>query len=150
MKPRFYNHIAAHFLAISAQGGGIIAVSAVAIACAPAINADLTWPLGIAIVGASLAAYPLGALLGTMFCGFFFHEIFRRIQGGPFKVGDRVMILRGKRQGKITEVYDVWASRLEVRLKLSDDESKTVADVYSEYEIMKVKEPCLGTVETKP
>ena len=50
------------------------------------------------------------------------------------------MILRGPRKGKIAEIYEVWDSRGQVRLRLSDEERDIFADVFSYYEVFKVKE----------
>ncbi len=51
------------------------------------------------------------------------------------------MILRGPRVRKIAEVYEVWDSRGQVRLRLSDEEHDAVADVFSYYEVSRIKEP---------
>ncbi len=56
-------------------------------------------------------------------------------------IRDKVMILRGPRKRKIAEVYEVWDSRGQVRLRLSDEECEAVADVFSYYEVLRVKEP---------
>jgi hypothetical protein len=87
------------------------------------------------------AAYGLGALLGILILGRLFYPVVYWLAGAPFAVGDKVMILRGPRPRKVAEVYEVWHSRAQVRLRLSDEERDAVADVFSFYEVLRVKEP---------
>lgn len=87
------------------------------------------------------ASYPLGALLGILVPGRVFYPLVSWLAGAPFSVGDRVMILRGPRKCRVAEVYEVWESRGQVRLSLSKEESGDVADVFSENEVYRIKEP---------
>jgi len=141
MKPRFYHYWGAHLLAIVSQAGGVFMVSVVSISCAGLFtkSADALSILeGILAIG---AAYGLGALLGVLILGRVFYPLVRWLAGAPFAVGDKVMILRGPRRRKIAEVYAVWEERGQVRLRLSDEESKAVADVFACYEVKRVMEP---------
>ena len=116
-------------------------VSVVSVACAglftksSGILSVLEGMLAIA------AAYPLGALLGILVLGRLLYPLVSWLAGAPFTVGDRVMILRGPRKRKVAEVYEVWESRGQVRLHLSNEESDDVADVFSENEVVRIKEP---------
>jgi hypothetical protein len=51
------------------------------------------------------------------------------------------MILRGQRAGKIAEVYEIWDTRRQVRLRLSEEEREAVADIFDDYEVLKIKQP---------
>lgn len=141
MKPRFYHYLGAHLVAIVGQVGGVFLVSTVSVICAGLFQ-DSTDLLSVAEgILAIAAAYGLGALLGILILGPLFYPIVCRLAGAPFAVGDRVMILRGPRIRKIAEVYEVWESRRQVRLSLSDEERDAVADVFSYNEVFRIKEP---------
>ncbi len=126
---------------IIAQTGGVISVATLSFLYGRIGNFDMGWELSIAIISSIAAAYAAGSLIGTILLGIILHEPFRRIQGAPFKVGDKVIILKGPRKNKVTEVYEIWHLRLQVRVRLTEDEATCVADVYSDYEIMKIKDP---------
>jgi len=139
MKAPMVNRIAAHFLPIIAQAGGVTAVAILGFLYGRIGIFDVGVRLGIAVIASFAAAYAAGALIGTIFLGILLHEPFRRIQGAPFKIGDQVMILRGSRKGKVTEVYEIWYPRTQVRVRLTEDEAISVADVYSDYDLMKIE-----------
>ena len=131
----------AHLLSIVAQAGGVALVSVVSIACA-GLLAKPVEPLALLeVILAVAAAYGLGALLGVIVLGRLFYPLVSKLAGAPFSVGDRVIILRGRRKRRVAEIYEIWDSRGQVRLRLSDDEREAVADVFSYYEVMKTKEP---------
>jgi hypothetical protein len=137
MKPRFYHYLTAHFPAIVAQAGGVALVSFASVSYAPLIEVDFGFSSLAGLALAVVAAYALGAIVSVIFVGSLVYPLIRRVVGAPFHEGDEVVILCGKRKGKITEVYEVWESRGEVRLRLSDDERESVTDVYSYYEVLK-------------
>jgi hypothetical protein len=141
MKPRFYHYCGAHLLAIVSQVGGVMLVSVVSITCASLFTGSADALSVAEVILAIAAAYGLGALLGVLILGRLFHPVVYWLAGAPFAVGDKVMILRGPRIRKIAEVYEVWGSRGQVRLRLSDEEREVVADVFSCYEVFKLREP---------
>jgi hypothetical protein len=141
MKPRFYHYWGAHLLAIVSQAGGVFMVSVVAISCAGLFTQSSDVLSILEGILAIAAAYGLGALLGVLILGRVFYPLVRWLAGAPFAVGDKVMILRGARIRKIAEIYEVWDERGQVRLRLSDEERKAVADVFACYEVMRVMEP---------
>ena len=141
MKPRFYHYCGAHLTAIVCQAGGILLVSVVAIACAGLFAGSPDALSVLEGIIAIAAAYGLGALLGILILGRVFYPVVCWLAGAPFAVGDEVTILRGPRKRKTAEVYEVWNSRGQVRLRLSDEERDAVADVFSCYEVLRVKEP---------
>lgn len=141
MKPRFYHYMGAHLTAIVAQAGGVILVSFVSIACAGLFTGSPDTLSVLEGILAIAAAYGLGALLGILTLGILVCPIVHWLASAPFTVGDKVMILRGQRARKIAEVYEIWDSRAQVRLRLSDEERDAVADVFSYNEVVRVKEP---------
>ncbi len=141
MKPRFYHYWGAHLLAIVSQAGGVTLVSVISIACAELFTGSSDALSVLEGILAIAAAYGLGALLGIMILGRLLYPVVYWLAGAPFAVGDKVMILRGPRKRKIAEVYEVWDSRGQVRLRLSDEEREAVADVFSCCEVFKIKEP---------
>ena len=145
MKPRFYHYCGAHLFEIVSQIGGVILVSVVCITCAGLFAESSDALSVIEAILAIAAAYGLGALLGILILGKLFYPVVFWLAGAPFAVGDKVMILRGPRIRKIAEVYEVWDSRGQVRLRLSDEEHDAVADVFSCYEVFRIKEPNMLT-----
>jgi transcription antitermination factor NusG len=116
-------------------------VSVVSITCAGLFAGSADALSVVEGILAIAAAYGLGALLGMLILGRLLYPVARWLAGAPFGVGDKVMILRGPRTRKTAEVYEVWESRGQVRLRLSDEERDAVADVFECYEVFKIKEP---------
>lgn len=141
MKPRFYHYLGARLVGIACQAGGVLLVSIVSMACVSLFTGSSDALSVLEGIVAIAAAYGLGALLGMLFLGRLFYPIVCWLAGAPFAVGDKVVILRGPRARKIAEIYEVWDSRGQVRLRLSEAEQKAVADVFSFNEVLKVKEP---------
>ncbi len=141
MKPRFYHYFIAHLPAIAAQGCGILFVAGVFIQCAPVFDVphDIT-SLALVVLG-GVAAYALGALIGTVFLARLAYPLACQLMGAPLMRGDFVFILRGRRHGKIAPIYEVWTERGEVRVRLSDNERECAADVYACHEVLKIKQP---------
>jgi hypothetical protein len=141
MKPRFYHYWGPHLQAIVSQVGGVMLVSVVSITCAGLFTGSANALSVVEGILAIAAAYGLGALLGILILGRLVYPVVYWLAGAPFAVGDKVMILRGPRIRKIAEVYEVWDSRGQVRLRLSDEEHDAVADVFLGYEVFRIKEP---------
>ena len=141
MNPRFYHYWGAHLTSIVCQTGGVVLVSVVSVACADLFTESSGLLSVLKGMLAIAASYPLGALLGILVPGRLFYPLVSWLAGAPFSVGDRVMILRGPRKRRVAEVYEVWESRGQVRLSLSKEESGDVADVFSENEVYRIKEP---------
>jgi hypothetical protein len=141
MNPRFYHYWGAHLTPIVCQTGGVVLVSVVSVACADLFTGSSGLLPVLEGMLAIAASYPLGALLGILVLGRLFYPLVSWLAGAPFAIGDKVMILRGPRKRKVAEVYEVWESRGQVRLSLSQEESDGVADVFSENEVFRIKEP---------
>lgn len=58
------------------------------------------------------------------------YYIGHRMAGAPFHVGDRVRVLVGPHRDLVVEIYDVWESRSQVRVKLDEQAKTEVNDVF--------------------
>ena len=121
MKPRRLRYFFAHGIEIAAIGGAL----SMALWIASLFNGVFSvW----AVYG-SLVALPLGAILGMLFVWPVIHTICGRLNGAPFFKGDNVRVLVGPYRDCVTRVYDVWSSRGQVRVELSEQAAKAVTDV---------------------
>ncbi len=57
---------------------------------------------------------------------------------GPYAVGDSVQILVGPHRGRNVRVYDVWASRRQLRVELDDAAREQVTDVFWFEQVLRV------------
>ena len=53
-----------------------------------------------------------------------------RLAGAPFQIGDKFRILIGPHRNRVVEIYEVWNSRRQIRVKLDADSEKKVRDVF--------------------
>jgi hypothetical protein len=138
MKPGLHNYFFAHAMRIAAHGGGLILSILVGRAywqdCAASFNAWLIFYL----LAAFAAYYLLGMIFGVMLFGPFLGMLARKVNGAPFAVDDRVMILIGRHKGKIGSVYELWPSRGEVRVFLNEEEKKKVTDVFGNHQVWRI------------
>lgn len=94
------------------------------------------------LIWIALAAIPVAAV--GWIVGIFFvwptllGPIAARLQGWPFSVGDRVWILRGRHKGTVTDVYEVWSERGQVRVELGHEARDKVEDVYCAVQVCRV------------
>jgi len=111
----------------------------VAVRAAGTSSATLAqWPTLLRLCGlvllASLLGYFLALLLGSFVFGPVYYARGQR-NGAPFRNGDLVHILVGPHRDRVVRVYEVWASRDQVRVDLGELERKDVVDVFSYFEI---------------
>src|SRR5689334_3447282 len=120
--------------AVAVIAGAVVA-SAV---CQPsrAMFADLRYLL--LFVSAVLLGALLSFFLWVPFAAIVIGPLYRlqgKLNGAPFRVGDRVRILAGPHRNRIVEVYDVWESRNQVRVDLDTQTRKDASDVFSFTEV---------------
>jgi hypothetical protein len=60
-----------------------------------------------------------------------------RLAGAPFRVGDHVRILIGPYRDRVVEIYDVWDSRRQVRVRLDAQLEREVRDVFSFTQVLR-------------
>ena len=138
MKPGFPNYLGAQAIPLAAHGGGIIALAQAAWLCRPNFEPPLqAWIVGQTLV-ALAAAYLLGMILGTMLLWPFLRLWARKMNGGPFTLHDRVLILAGRHKGRIASIYELWPTRAEVRVDLGGEERKNITDVVGDHQILRL------------
>lgn len=65
------------------------------------------------------------------------------VNGGPFRAGDRVLIIGGRHKGTITRVAGPWQG-LSVRLELGKEAAEAFSDIYDTTQILRLDEPAEG------
>ena len=110
-----------------------LGVAALAIAATnPCLATFADWRsiLSFAVVAAisPIFGYFLGLLAGSMILPPMY-ALRERLNGGPFKTGDRVQILIGPHKGEITQVISPWQGR-SYRVKLDSESEKTFKDIF--------------------
>lgn len=83
------------------------------------------------------AVYMLGMLFGGMFIWKCVSFIILKNNGYPFKIGDRVEILRGEHKNRQGLIYELWDVRNEVRVDLGSNCRDRVKDVFRYYWVRK-------------
>ena len=90
-------------------------------------------------VSAALALTAMGFVIGVAFLWQFVGRIALRFQGWPFRVGEAVEVLTGNHAGTVAEIYEIWESRSEVRLRIGIAEAESVEDVFSGINVTRQK-----------
>ncbi|MFN3409053.1 MAG: hypothetical protein ACK45B_08685 [Limisphaerales bacterium] len=65
-----------------------------------------------------------------------------RINGGPFREGDWVQVIRGRNAGRIVRVYETWPSRNQVRLDMGESAQREKEDFFLTVQVCHVYPPC--------
>ncbi len=145
MKPKTLNIVCAHpFLVCWFIGATILDAGAVIL-----VAQDLPSPLlllrpSIAL-WLALALVPstcLGFFLGVFTCAPALVFVCRRINGAPFAVGDRVLILAGPRRKEETIVYNITTGQGGqplLRLDLGPEMKTIYKDIFEEYSVLKIQ-----------
>lgn len=118
-------------------GLSILGCVAVTVAvCLPVLTFS---PLGIIwFAFLLLVSVALGLIVGLFVGGLIvapLNHVRSRLNGAPFRVGDRVQILCGRHNGETTDVYKVWAERNQVRVILTQADRDAVTDVYFYWQV---------------
>jgi hypothetical protein len=140
IKPGLHNYFFAQAVRIAVHGGGL----ALSILVVRAYWQDCTAPYSAWLIFYLLAAfaayYLLGMILGGMILSPLLHVLARKMNGGPFAVNDRVLILAGPHKGKVVSIYELWPSRFQLRGYLGEEEKKKVTDVLDDHQVWRVTE----------
>ena len=73
--------------------------------------------------------------------GWIVFPLCRRVNGAPFDVGQAVIVLKGKRRGTVTTVYELTrgqGNQTVVRVELGSDCSANYNDLFEEYEVVRI------------
>lgn len=82
-----------------------------------------------------VAGFGLLAMLSALFVWPLAGRLVARLNGAPFAVGEVVEVLGGKDAGRVAEIYEVWPTRGQVRLRLGEERASAVTDVFSEHQV---------------
>ncbi len=136
MRPARIQYFMASHLGKVAGGTGVLLGTA-CVVINTAIDPATYLPEPSALLGlllACLCAAGVGFLSSYFILGRILFLIFSRING-PFAAGDIVRILCSRHRDRVTRVYDVWASRGQVRVDLGEDAKRNLTDVLMYHEI---------------
>src|SRR5688572_26102597 len=142
MKPSFMHYVFAYdlpfrgFLACWA----ILGVAMVFSVCEPSLAMFSDWTFCVFFVFSLVLAPVLFALFSVLFVWPFLLPVYwfgDRLAGAPFRVGDHVRILIGPHRGRVVEVYDVWDSRHQIRVRLDAEAESAVRDVFSFNQVLR-------------
>jgi hypothetical protein len=120
MKPSLIHYFFGYSFNISTCGGAVGACVWIVAGCGISV-----WSLI-----ASLPAIPLGWIGGALLVWPFLQSIGSRINGAPWSEGDLVHVLIGQHRGHVGRIYELWPSRNQVRVRISEQAEKDVTDVY--------------------
>ena len=67
-----------------------------------------------------------------------FHALMVRLNGGPFRVGDKVILLAGKHRGLLTYVYSLWQGD-SIRVELGSSAKEDYSDVVGQHQLLRAK-----------
>ena len=112
----------------------ILGIVTVVLVCEPSPEMFKDWRFGVFFIVSLLVAPLFFAALSLISAPGVIFPLYclgRWLAGGPFQVGDRVRILIGPHRERVVEVYEVWESRCEVRVRLDAKAEKEVRDVFS-------------------
>ena len=117
-----------------------LGVAAVAVAATePSLATFADWrsilSFALVVVISPLFGFFLGLLAGSVILPPMY-AIRERLNGGPFKTGDRVQILIGPHKGEITHVISPWQGR-SYRVKLDSESEKTFKDIFGADQLIK-------------
>ncbi|MBX9738154.1 MAG: KOW motif-containing protein, partial [Phycisphaerales bacterium] len=86
------------------------------------------------LAGYALSLFPGCFVLGPL-CG-----VRVSVNGGPFEVGDRVLILAGPHRDRVCRVYSMWQGE-QVRVELGEKEKFDFSDVFPQWALLRPGEP---------
>lgn len=133
------HRIAAHPIAIS-WAVSALALNAALLGCL--LQGSLiwvSWATLALIIGLSILAYFIGMLLLWPL----FRVVCSKINGAPFGVGERVLILTGPHRGRLVSVYEITAGQGGwnlLRLELGQDAKDSYKDIFEEYAVVRRSE----------
>jgi len=145
-KPSFVQKFFARddIVLILASMGAVLAVVLVSCACNISFQMLKDWGFTWRYILAILLVAPLGFLITALSAAFWgppLSAFIVLLNGGPFKVGDRVQIIAGKHAGIITTVREIgWGngSGTVLRVNLGEEAEKALTDEFRPHAVMRV------------
>jgi hypothetical protein len=107
--------------------------------CQPSWTLLTNWKSLLGLLAVGVISLLLGllasVLVGWPILGPLYHD--RGLKnGGPFREGDRVLILTGPHKGRTVRVYSQWQGDT-VRVELGDLEKETCKDIFSPTQLLR-------------
>jgi hypothetical protein len=124
----------AYFSAAAAFG-----VWSAVVACQPSMAMFGDWEYLLLFVVSVVVAPILAFFLSLLLIPLGMAQLYYwrgRLNGAPFKVGDRVRILVGQHRGRITRVYSMWQGD-SVRVELGKEAEHTHADIFEPTQLVR-------------
>jgi hypothetical protein len=138
MNPRFYHYLCAQCHWVAAYLGAVILVTLLGFACAPELHNSSDQLYILKFVVAFISLFLLGMILGTLLIWPFLCIVAVKINGGPFSKNDKVLILVKPQKNTISEVYEIWGERGQLRVYLDEEKKKAVKDVFGEHQVLRI------------
>ncbi|MBE0540905.1 MAG: KOW motif-containing protein [Verrucomicrobia bacterium] len=144
MRPRLLNKVCAYPVAVS----WVIGACALDVAIVVLLSKEVTltaiasdWQAAMFLALSIIPATLLGYFVGMFTCWPFVRPICSRVNGAPFKAGDRVMILSGPQKGHTAEVHEITVGQGGwnlARVELGEERRKEFRDIFEEYSLLKM------------
>lgn len=139
MKLLWIHQVLAHGVKLCTWGGSLVSFSLYVWWSFPTLTGPITLSDVLWFGAGLVASVPLGWLLGGLYLGVFVSAIARRINGAPYVEGDKIRILVGPYKNRVTDVYEVWTTRNQIRVDLGEEAKKNVTDVFFAEEVSREK-----------
>ena len=146
MTPSVLNRICAYPVVVSLVIGASVLNAAVLTLPADGvrlISIACDWPGKLLLILAVFATTGLGFFLGMFTCWPWIRPICSRLNGAPFKPGDRVVILAGPLRGTTAQVEDITKGQGGwdlVWLDLGPERRKDFSQIFEEYSLLKIEQ----------
>ena len=96
----------------------------------------------LVLILAVIGATGLGLYVGMFTCWFWIRPLCCQLNGAPFKIGDRALIMAGRLRGTVAEVEDITqgqGGQDVVWLDLGPERGKKFSNIFEEFSLMKIK-----------
>src|SRR5882762_9575681 len=129
MKPGLHNYFFAHVISIVVNGGGLVLL----ILAIKTSWTNFESPHDVLLILQTQLAFAACCLLGVILMSLIvgitrlwplLSMPIRKMNGGPFAVGDRVLILAGRHKGGVGPIYEFWKERGQLRVYWGEEEKE--------------------------
>ena len=137
MKPNRLQYVLARGFILSTRGSALGLVGFVSWQLLPALSLipQLPFSFWLCFLLAIVITLPLGWILGGMLIWPWVAVAASKLNGAPFREGERVRVLIAPHRDRVLEVYAVWQDRHQVRAWLDEQHNNDVTDVFSYHEV---------------
>ena len=146
MRPRTINHICAHPIAVSWTVGAAVVNAAVIGSIAEVASSPqslLRWDIILLLAFALVPGTLLGLFLGLFACSPIVIFVCRRLNGAPYVVGDKVLVLTGPHRGAVATVYGITTGQGGeplLRLDLGPRQEPNHRELFEDVSVLRIRE----------